>query len=180
MFKLVIVSIVILFGCLFAFQQIDPTIVNSENNVSSNESESQSEGKVSVTIEGEIKIPGIYKMYVTETLYDLIEKSGGLTEYADQTSINLSCNIDNRTYFYIPKIASEAECIPQPAIVKVNINKASKEELATINYISLTTASKIVEYRNTNGPFMALEDIMNVSGIGQATYEKIRDYITLS
>ena len=123
---------------------------------------------------------GIYKMFVTETLYDLIQKCGGLTEYADTTSINLSCNIDNRTYFYVPKMAMEAECIPQPAIVKININKASKEELATINYISLSTAGKIVEYRNINGSFMCLEDIMNVAGIGQATYEKIRDYITLS
>lgn len=176
MFKLIIVSIVVLFGCLFAFQQIDPTISISNSDIQS----VQNDSKISITIEGEIKIPGIYKMEITSTLFDLVEKAGGLTEFADVNAINLTISLDNRNYFYIPAISKEVECIPQPAFQKININTASVEELATIDYVSLSLAEKIVKYRVENGPFMTLEDIMNVSGIGQATYEKIRDYITLS
>ena len=176
MYKLIIISIVILFGCLFAFQQIDPniSISNTQTQVT------EQSNKISITIEGEIKIPGIYKMEITSTLFDLVEKAGGLTELADTNAINLTLSLDNRNYFYIPKISQEVECVPQPAFVKINVNSATVEELATINYVSLTLAEKIVNYRNENGPFLALEDLMNVSGIGQATYEKIRDYITLS
>lgn len=176
MYKLIIVSIVVLFGCLFAFQQIDPNISISNPQVQS----SEQTNKVSVTIEGEIKIPGIYKMDITETLFDLVEKAGGLTDLADINAISLTLSLDSRNYFYIPKISQEVECVPQPAFVKININSATSEEIATINYVSISLAEKIVNYRNEHGPFMALEDIMNVSGIGQATYEKIRDYITLS
>lgn len=62
---------------------------------------------------------------------------------------------------------------------KVSLNKASKEELMTLTGIGESKALAIIEYRNNNGGFKVLEDIMNVSGIGEAAYNKIKDYITL-
>ena len=61
--------------------------------------------------------------------------------------------------------------------IKVNINKASPEKLQTIPGIGEVTAQKIISYRNEKGKFKSIEDIKNVSGIGDAKYEKIKDYI---
>ena len=69
--------------------------------------------------------------------------------------------------------------ILDPNSTKVNLNTASVEELVTINGISQTLAERIVAYRNENGEFKTLEELMNVVGIGTKTYEKIRDSLTL-
>ena len=177
MYKVIIISIVILFGCLFLFQQLDPKISSTGNSVSI---VSVDENSISVTIEGEITVPGIYSMNSEESLNDLIQKAGGLTEDADVNAINMDALIGSHDYFYIPKkgVISE-DCIEVTDVVKININKASASELATLKYISFSLAEKIIEYRETNGEFQTLEDLMLVSGIGRATYERIRDYITL-
>ena len=177
MFKVIIVSIVCLFVCLFVFQQLDPRVQPSNNNESSLIYE---DNKIDVTIEGEIAIPGNYKMEVSQNLQDLVLKAGGLLETADVNAINLDVIIAEHDYFYIPsKSTSSNTCKIKPDIVKVNINIATSSELATVNYISLSLGEKIVKYREENGPFEALEDLMKVSGIGRATYERIRDYLTL-
>ncbi len=65
-------------------------------------------------------------------------------------------------------------------IVKVNINTADQEELMSVQGIGSTIARAIIDYREMNGPFQCLEDLMNVSGIGNATFERIKNYISLS
>ena len=62
---------------------------------------------------------------------------------------------------------------------KVNINKASKEELMTLSKIGESKALAIIEYRETNGNFKSIEDIKNVSGIGDKLFEEIKEYITV-
>ena len=62
---------------------------------------------------------------------------------------------------------------------KVNINKASKEELLSLNGIGESKALAIIEYRTINGRFNSVEEIKNVTGIGEALFEKIKDYITV-
>jgi competence protein ComEA len=64
-------------------------------------------------------------------------------------------------------------------IVKVNINEDSSEEMIVINGISSTISNSIVTYRQENGSFQTLEELMEVYGIGNATYRKIRNYVTL-
>ncbi len=66
-----------------------------------------------------------------------------------------------------------------PSNEKININKASKEELMTLNGIGESKAVAIIDYRNKNGDFKSIEDIKNVSGIGEAAYQKIKDSITI-
>ena len=62
---------------------------------------------------------------------------------------------------------------------KININTASKEELMQLEGVGSAIAERIVEYREANGPFVAPEDIMNVKGIGESTYEKNKDRIAV-
>ena len=88
--------------------------------------------------------------------------------------------IESRNYFYIPAFSGySSACEVTNEVEKININTANATELSSLKYISYALAEKIVAYREENGLFQALEDIMNVSGIGRATYERIRDFITL-
>ena len=178
MFKIIIISVVCLVIGLFVLQQVDPNIQHEGGgNVSSLVVE---DNKLKVTIEGEVVVPGIYKVEVSDTLQDLITLAGGLLESADQNAINLTTVIEDRDYFYVPSKSSyQNTCEIVAEKEKININTATAVQLSSLNYISVTLGEKIVAYREENGPFETLEDIMKVSGIGRATYEKIRDAITL-
>ena len=177
MFKIIIISIICLFIGLTVFQQIDPNVsVSNTSEVVSKDNDS----KVTVTIEGEVVLPGNYKLQVSQTMQDLIDECGGLLESADKDAINLEAIIGERDYFYVPALSIyRQECEITSEVEKININTATAVQLATLNYISNSLAEKIVQYREENGDFETIEDIMNVSGIGRATYEKIRDYIKL-
>lgn len=178
MFKIIIVSVLLIVGCLFVFQQIDPNI--SATGGSGAALSAVDESLISVTIEGEIVVPGIYKMEPTQPLQELIDRAGGLTEAADTDSFNPETPIESHDYFYIPsKSSNQGTCEITTPVQKININEATATELATLNYISFALGEKIVQYREENGKFQTLEDVMKVSGIGRATYERIRDYITL-
>jgi comEA protein len=75
--------------------------------------------------------------------------------------------------------AAAATPQPPPSAEKVNINSASADQLVALPGIGPSYAQRIVEYREKNGPFKRLEDILNVRGIGEKTFEKIRDHITI-
>jgi competence protein ComEA len=177
MVKWIIGAIVGVVLVVSAFMIIDPKV---DTGIAQNSySTSETIGSVNVSIDGAIVNSGTYTMKVTDTLSDLISKAGGLLDSADEDCFNESLEIGNYTSFYIPYVAGYAEECVTPNITKININTASEEELATINGITATLASRIVAYREANGDFQTLEEIQNVSGIGTKTYEKIRDYITL-
>ena len=176
MFKIIIISLVCLFIGIGIFQQIDPNVQVNSSSITSTVEDS----KVSVTIEGEVVLPGNYKLDVNQTLLDLVTASGGLLESADKDAINLDTLIGDRDYFYIPALTIyKQECDITTVAEKININTATTTQLSSLSYISTSLAEKIVQYREENGEFETLEDIMKVSGIGRATYEKIRDYIKL-
>ena len=73
-----------------------------------------------------------------------------------------------------------AAAAPQPAGEKININTASADELTALPGIGKAYAERIVEYREKNGPFKKLEDLLNVRGVGEKTFERIRDRITIA
>ena len=122
---------------------------------------------------------------------------GGLTDNADLTNINLAYILEDGEKIYIPKKGEEppnessaASSSDQSSSYsnysatstknnKININKATQTELETIPSVGPSTALKIIEYREQNGKFKSIEDIKNVSGIGDAKYEKMKDYITV-
>ncbi len=178
MFKIIAIVAVAVVALIFTFTKIDPNVKNQQNgdDIVSVEEENQ----IRVIIDGQIVHPGSYSMAKTQTIGDLVEKAGGFLESADQNAIMIETTLENRTNVYIPPKSSYAtECEIEAAVEKININTASAAQLSTLDGISLTLGEKIVAYREENGPFLALEDIKNVSGIGDATYQKVRDYIRL-
>lgn len=178
MVKWIIGAVVAVVVVIFTFIQIDP---NSPNNGGNNSTSEVVDGEYqAIVIEGQVVYPGSYSILKTKTVGDLILQAGGLLESADKDALILDTLIENRELIYVPKKASyNPECEITDAPEKININTANAEQLATINGISIALGNAIVSYREANGPFKALEDIQNVSGIGVKTYEKIRDYIKL-
>ncbi len=162
-----------------------------------------------VDIKGEVISPGIYELPSTSRVIDVINKAGGLTDIADTSVINLSKKIEDEMVIIIyseyevnnwlttkqeeeylqekcqnseeSKIENDA-CISDNAIENnetlININTATKEELMTLSGIGETKALAIISYREKT-PFTSIEDIKNVSGIGDSTYNEIKDYITV-
>ena len=154
------------------------------------------ETKVMVDIKGEVNKPGCYEVDENLRVQDIIELAGGLKEGALTDDINLSSKIFDEMVIVINKkeeVVDKVETIPKVSVNsanqsstvnkvvpgKVSINTAGVEELSTLNGIKEARAKKIIEYRETNGPFKALEDIKNVSGIGESIFAKIKDNITL-
>jgi len=118
----------------------------------------------SVFLDGAVHNPGIYPLESGDTIDDLIQSAGGITEDASLNSLKL----------YVPE-GSEA-VLPQ----KIDINRAEAWLLQALPGIGETRAQAIVDYRRKNGQFQSTNELTKVEGIGAATYEKIKDLITVS
>lgn len=177
MFKIIIIALLLTFTSIIVFKQIDPKHAvktsNSTNLVAD-------DALLTVSISGEINRPGTYIVDNGKTILDLIEVSGGITANADAKAYDPACVLhDGKNYYIAPKNTGADSCIIQ-SITKVNINTANKEQLMTINGVGNTVAGAIISYRDANGAFTYLEQIMEVPGIGNATFEKIKDFIVIS
>lgn len=164
---------------------------NIEENIIEEPSE---EYKIIVHITGEVKNEGVIKINEGGRISDAIEEAGGLTNNADIERVNLAYELEDGQKIYIPnKNDKEKEnyitdgvediVLPEEDLGKgdglININKADAEELQELNGIGETLAESIIAYRENNGKFKSIEDIKNVSGIGESKYEKIKDYIKI-
>ena len=146
--------------------------------------------EMKVYISGEISKEGVYEFEDGDRLDDLIKKAGGLTENANAKDLNLAMKLEDEMKIYIPsiyEISSDDTADTIPIITsdskdsskdKININKASKEELMTLPNIGDKRADSILEYRESN-KFETIEDIKNVNGIGEKFYQSLKDLITV-
>lgn len=136
-----------------------------------------------VHIEGCVQEPGLIKAKKGIRLYELIELAGGATDEADLSKVNLASIVNDAQKVYIPQIIIYDENDEKTSSINsngiVNINTASKSELQVLDGIGPSMAEKIIEYREKEGYFTKPEDLMNVSGIGESKYNKIKDNITI-
>jgi competence protein ComEA len=144
------------------------------------------ETPIIIHITGAVPRPGVYALAKGSRVQDAISAAGGFLVDADKTGINLARALEDGEQLDIPYVAGAAPIVLEEAATAapsnaelININIASQAELDTLPGIGPTTANKIIDYRNTNGPFVAIQDIVNVAGIGQVTYERIKDLITV-
>ena len=147
--------------------------------------------KIFVHIIGEVKVPGVYEVGEGARLMDVVNVAGGLSEWADVSKINLVCFIEDGQKINVPRIGddsvSEGDVIVDGNIrsgdgkngKKVNINTASQTEFECLSGIGPSLAAKIISYRKENGKFKSVEELKNVSGIGEAKYSEIADSITV-
>ncbi len=141
-----------------------------------------------VDICGEVRRPGVYEMTDGDRLYQIVEKAGGMTEEAQPVSVNLARQLVDGEQIYVYS-RKEYEALPEAetpvnplenAAGKININTASAEELTALSGIGPAKAAAIVAYREENGGFSEIEQIREVDGVGDGTYQKIKDEIAVS
>lgn len=133
-----------------------------------------------VHICGEVVVPGVYEVAAGSRIYDVLQLAGGFTDKAAEEYLNLAAPVtDGMQIVILSEEEAEAEKERQLKEVKglVNINTASVEELCTLPGIGESRAQDIVAYRTANGNFKEPQDIMQVSGIKSALYEKLKDKI---
>lgn len=141
---------------------------------------------VFVEVKGAVKNPGVFEVPQDARVTNVLSLAELLAS-ADLTTVNQSEKVKDEMVIYVPE-QGEIEDPPLPggetagieeAEILVNINTASAEELTILNGIGEKKAQLIVEYREQNGLFMAKEDLMNISGIGEKTFDSLEPYITI-
>lgn len=173
--------------------------------VKTEKQQGKNNNKVFVDVKGEVNAPGVYELKDTNNVNDAINTAGGLTGNSDTSNINLSKKLSDEMVIIVYskediRLMNEEKKIVCPEINNacvtpkdekaklednvddnglININTASKEELLNLNGVGESKAKSIIEYRDKNGLFESIEDIKNVSGIGDSLFEKIKDQITV-
>jgi competence protein ComEA len=164
---------------------------NTTNTISTESTEK--EGPIIIDVSGAVKSPMVIELESGSRVNDAIEACGGLAENATTTQINLAALLSDGEKVYVPT-NEEVEAGVYQAVVdgsgassgsgtsatgKININTADEGALQQITGVGPSTAKKIVDYRQSNGRFQSIEDLKNISGIGEKTFAKMQDQITV-
>ncbi|MDN5332580.1 MAG: competence protein ComEA [Tepidanaerobacteraceae bacterium] len=155
------------------------------------ESEENSSGgmpkaKIVVHVAGAVKNPGVYELDEGSRAIDAIKAAGGYLPEADTVSINLAKKLQDEQMLYIPRVgespaagdAGSGGILPSDG--KININSAGLEELDRLPGIGPALAQRIIDYRNQHGPFKSVEELKNVSGIGEKRFEEIKNFVKVN
>lgn len=142
------------------------------------ESEGVTTESIFVHVCGAVQNEGVYELSVGSRVYEAIEKAGGFASDAATAEVNQAQLLQDAAKLYVPTVAEVQEMNSQET-GKVNINQASAEELMTLPGIGESKAESIIRYRESSGSFQKVEDIMQIPGIKEALFEKIKDLIQI-
>ena len=138
-----------------------------------------------VDVKGQVKFPGVYEVEEHLRVHDVIQLAGGFLEMANETAINLAQKISDEMVIYVPHLDEEINNTstdawsPSQDEKKVSLNQATTGELETLPGIGPSKAAAIIKYREEVGTFQSIDELTNVSGIGEKTLEKLRDSLDL-
>ena len=133
-----------------------------------------------VQILGQVNRPGLYSLHDGDRAVDVVAAAGGLTPSADPASLNLARFLSDGEQIIVPALG---ESVPAASGTtpggKVNINTADEPTLETLPRVGPAMAARILAWRAANGRFTAIEDLMSVSGIGEKTFDGLKDLVTV-
>lgn len=152
-----------------------------------------------VDVKGAVSSPGVYSFKNDDRVTDAIDKAGGLLKSGNTSNINLSQRLTSEMVVYVYtneeirkgsnaiscstkcdcSTIEVSNCYEQIQNDKVNINTATEKELQTLTGIGEAKAKTIVEHRKENGNFSDIEQLKNISGIGELIFDKIKEFITV-
>ena len=138
--------------------------------------------EIFVHILGAVQRPGLYSLSEGDRAIDAVAAAGGFLDTADQRTINLARFVVDGEQIVVPALGEVPAAAGAPGVSadgKVNINTADEAALDTLPGVGPATAQRIIAWREANGAFAVVEDLMNVSGIGDKTFEGMRDLVTV-
>ena len=142
-------------------------------------------GELIVDVTGKVERPGIVTLPQGSRVYEAIEAAGGLKGRVDTTALNMARQLTDGEQVLVglePVAvpgAAEQPAGAAPAATKINLNTATVEQLDTLPGVGPVTAQAILGWRDTNGPFSAVDDLLDVKGIGEATLAELRDLVVV-
>ena len=199
--KVILAVLLIVCLILFTFGKDEPADIviasSSETEYEVDDSEVNSEriavGQIYVDVQGAVQKPGVVVLSEGARVFQAIEAAGGLASLSDTAPLNLAQQLYDGDKLYVPfvgetELAQESGSAGSAGLAgsagyassgngKININTATSEELQSLSGIGIVTAGKIIDYRAKNGKFTKPEDIKSVRGIGERTYENIKNDI---
>ena len=174
MIKILIGVVVVTIAVIGTFLLIDPNVGGSSSGAVT-----EVANTFTVAIEGEVYQTGNFTMKDGAIMSELIDMAGGTTVNADERAYyNEAVLTKGMTYYIASKYDANDVCNTSE-VNKVNINSDDATTLATVNGISQSIANSIVSYREENGLFSTIEQLLEVYGVGNATYRKVRGYVIL-
>lgn len=145
--------------------------------------------QVTVDVKGAVNHPGVYSLPSQSRVTDAIKRAGGLSNLADSKSVNLAQKLQDETVVYVAQKGEKITVVEEEKANniatqgnskgKINLNKADLSSLQTISGVGAKRAQDILDYRDSQGGFKTIDDLKNVSGIGEKTLEKLRQDVTI-
>ena len=175
---------VAVFGIIFKFLSPPKEIIISENassaetniDINNNTNNIKDSQPILAYITGEVNNPGVYELKEGDRVADIVRMAGGFTEEADTVNVNLAKKIRDEDNVHIAKIGDPA---PAGESKLININTASVSELTALPGIGEVKGQNIVTHRESYGKFKSIEELKNVTGIGDKTFEGLKDLIAI-
>ncbi len=169
------------------FSQEEETVELSESDAQGDINIDTEAAKLCIYVCGAVNNPGVYEIAEGSRVCDAFAAAGGLTEEAAGDYWNQARLLSDGEMIYVPTKEEAKERAPEEVFNqntdetndKININTATKESLMTLPGIGEAKAERIIAYRQEHGAFSSIEEIMEVEGIKEGMYEKIKDYIVI-
>lgn len=176
-------------GTLETIQSPIPNPIPTEESTELNPTttkETETESLI-VDVKGQVKTPGVYTLPSGSRVLDAIQLAGGLLPTAEETALNLASKLMDEMVIYVPAVGEKEEpplISASPSATEndstiVNINTADETALMTLSGIGPSKAKAILTYRDDQGLFQSIDEIKEVTGIGDSTFENIKDFISV-
>ena len=184
-----LISASFLFGCGnkdSAVPETEEFLFSAEEEKSDHTSQkSEERKKVFVYVCGEVQASGVYELEQDSRVFEAIAKAGGLTENAAAEAVNQARVVVDGEQIYVPSLDEVkgagvvSEVTERTDDGKININTAEKEELMTLTGVGEAKAQSIIAYREEHGGFQSIEELMQIEGIKEGVFNKIKEDITI-
>lgn len=156
---------------------------NNKSDANNNSFNNDIKSDIYVDLKGEVKHPGVYKVKSNDRVTNIIKYAGGFNKHADQRSVNLSQKLNDQQVIIVNKISPNSD-IPKSSndlstanSKKVNLNTSDNKELQELDSVGEKKADKIIDYRNQHNGFKNIDELKKISGFGDKTFEKLKDYL---
>ena len=170
--------VLVAIGCAVFFSAIAPR--GSSSVVQPSAVAAPAATGIFVHILGAVEVPGLYELREGDRAVDAVAAAGGFTDDADQSQLNLARFVTDGEQIVVPVVGEVPAAQPGvDAGGKVNLNTADESELETLPRIGPAMAQRIIAWRDENGRFTAVEDLLSVTGVGEKTFEGLKDLVTV-